>query len=338
MKRNAPSNTAPEFLDWLLDGPPEIRYRTLVDLQGQSEDNPAVIAARKDMLAAAPVRALLSDLAAWPGRALKGHNDASHLLHKLVFIADLGLRARDPGIDAIIEKVLAHQSPEGAFQILANVPVRYCGTGQDQLVWMLCDAPSVLYALVKLGLAEDERVETAIRHLVNLGRNNGWPCAVAPELGKFRGPGRKTDPCPYATLLALKALARFPEWRDSGPCFSGAEALLQLWEQRKERRPYMFAMGTDFARLKAPMVWYDILHVVEVLTQFPWLRRDARLQEMLDILKTKADAQGRFTAGSVWKAWSGWEFGQKKTPSRWLTLKAIATLKRAASAWLPRSA
>jgi len=111
-------------------------------------------------------------------------------------------------------------------------------------------------------------------------------------------------------------------------CVRGVESLLQLWEQRKERRPYLFAMGTDFAKLKAPMVWYDILHVLEVLTQFRRFRQDKRLLEMVDILKTKADTEGRFTDESVWKAGSNWEFGQKKSPSFWLTFQAHRILNR----------
>jgi len=194
---------------------------------------------------------------------------------------------------------------------------------------MLCDAPSILYSLIKLGIRENPIVQSAVRHLASLNFDDGWPCVVAPELGKFRGPGRKTDPCPYATLITLKALAQIPEWRDNKVCSRGADSLLQLWEKRKERRPYLFAMGTDFAKPKAPMVWYDILHVVEVLTQFPLLRKDRRLLEMVDILKSKSDHDGRFTAESVWKAWADWEFGQKKDPSFWLTLQAHGILKRA---------
>jgi hypothetical protein len=125
-------------------------------------------------------------------------------------------------------------------------------------------------------------------------------------------------------------LAQIPEWRNSDVCARGAESLLQLWEQRKERRPYLFAMGTDFAKLKAPVVWYDILHVLEVLTQFRHLRKDKRLLEMIDILKAKSNPEGRFTAESVWKAWSNWEFGQKKIPSFWLTLQAHKISKRIA--------
>ena len=268
------------------------------------------------------------ELAGWPGLALKRHNDAGHLLHKAVFLADLGVKASDPEINQIAEKIMQHQSQEGAFQVITNISPTYGGTGEDMFSWMVCDTPSLLYALIKLGYSQDKRVQAAVKHLASLGTDDGWPCTVAPEQGKFRGPGRKADPCPYATLISLKALAQLPEWRESKVCRDGAEALLKLWEQRKERRPYMFAMGTDFGKLKAPFIWYDILHVTDVLTGFPWLREDKRLQEMVDIIRVKADKRGLFTAESVWKAWSDWDFGQKKTPSSGITLFASRIIKR----------
>ncbi len=152
---------------------------------------------------------------------------------------------------------------------------------------------------------------------MSLARANGWPCAG--DIGKFRGPGRKDDPCPYANLIMLKALAQAPGWRDSPEARVGVEVQLQLWEERRERHPYMFFMGTDFCKLKAPTVWYDIIHVLDVLTQLPWARDDRRLRDMLGVVMAKADAQGRFTPESVWRAWSDWEFGQKTAPSPWLT-------------------
>ena len=84
----------------------------------------------------------------------------------------------------------------------------------------------------------------------------------------------------------------------------------------------MFFMGTDFRKLKVPFVWYDLMHVLDVLSRFPWLRGDPRLLDMLETMSAKADPQGRFTLESVWTAWKEWEFGQKKAPSRWLTLTA----------------
>jgi hypothetical protein len=317
-----------EVSTWLLEGPPWVRYRTRLDLLGQAEGDPLVQADRLAMLSDPQVRGLLAELAQWPGRVLKSHKEAGHPLHKLSFLAELGLRAGDPGMDEVIARLLEHQSTQGPFQVLMNIHPRYGGTGQDQWAWALCDAPLLLYALFRLGLGADRRVHAAAWHLAGLARDNGWPCAVSPEMGRFRGPGRKDDPCPYATLVMLKALGQSPELRDSLAVHIGAETLLTLWARSRELHPYLFHMGIDFRKLKAPLVWYDIAHVLDVLTRFPWLAADARLGEMAGLARSKADAQGRFTPESVWLAWGEWEFGQKKVPSRWLTLLVWRALRR----------
>jgi hypothetical protein len=314
--------------DWLLTGPPWVQYRTRLDLLGQSEKDKEVADARQAMQNHPQIKAMITELREWPGKPLLRHNDASHLLHKLVFIADLGVKADDPGVSQIIEKVMERRSKEGVFQVMANITPRFGGSGKDELCWMLCDTPSILYALVKMGMGKDPAVQTAAQHIAGLGFEDGWPCTVSPEMGKFHGPGRRTDPCPYATVITLKALAQLPEWRASPACKNGIEAILKLWEQRKERKPYLFGMGTDFKKLKLPFIWYDVLHVLETLTQFPGVSKDKRVLEMADIVKGKADGEGKFTAESAWKAWADWDFGQKKTPSYWITLQAQRILGR----------
>jgi len=238
-----------KIIDYLLSGPPWVQYRTQLDLLGLPVSDLAVRSIRQALLGDPQIQAMLSELSGWPGPALKRHNDANHLLHKLVFLADIGLDKNDPGLDPIIARILKRRSDEGAFQVLANISPHYGGTGSDQLVWMLCDTPSILYALIKLGLESDFTVQAAARHLAGLSFESGFPCTVSPEAGKFRGPGRKADPCPYATLISLKALAQLPEYHDTPACKAAAESLLALWQQRKERKPYLFAMGTDFAKL-----------------------------------------------------------------------------------------
>jgi hypothetical protein len=182
--------------------------------------------------------------------------------------------------------------------------------------------------LVEFGLGREPAVRSAVEHLTGLVRDNGWPCVVSKELGGFRGPGRKDDPCPFANLAMLKLLSAVDDLRDCAAARAGAEALLTLWSESLSRHPYMFFMGTDFRKLKAPFVWYDLLHVLDVLSRFPWLGEDARLLDMLGVLRGKADTEGRFTAESVWTAWKDWEFGQKKAPSRWVTLLAWRIIAR----------
>ncbi|MEW6241648.1 MAG: hypothetical protein AB1564_12640 [Chloroflexota bacterium] len=318
-----------KIIEWLLQGEPWIEYRTRVDLLNQKEDDPQVIAARKKMLADPKIRALLAELSDWPGRVLSSHRSASQAFHKLSFIAELGLDINDPPVKKIVDKVMRHQSKQGPFQLPTNVPAHFGGSGKDEWAWALCDAPVIVAALIRMGMGADARVQTAVEYLNGLLRDNGWPCAVSPELGKFRGPGRKDDPCPYATLVMLQALAHVPELRESKSAKIGVETLLSLWEKSREQHPYMFYMGTDFRKLKAPLFWYDILHVLDVLSHFKQARKDRRFKEMLSIIESKADSEGRYILESIWTAWKDWDFGQKKIPSRGLTFFAQRILHRA---------
>ncbi len=306
-----------ERMTWLLEGQPWVQYRTRVDLLGQPEKDTEASAARQAMLAHPQVQQLVNELAEWPGEVLNSHKSAGLHMHKLSFLCDLGLRADDPGMDKIITRIFDHQSSDGPFQMPMNISESFGGSGKDMWGWALCDAPVTLYSLLKLGLAADGRVRKSLEYLMGLVRENGWPCAVSPELGNWRGPGRKADPCPYANLVMLKVLA-LSEWMDSPAAHTGVETALKLWTESRDRHPYMFYMGSDFRKLKAPFIWYDILHLLNVLTQFPWLKGDPRLEEMKTVVTAKADLDGRYTPESVWKAWSEWDFGQKKTPSGWL--------------------
>jgi hypothetical protein len=321
-------------ITWLLaSSEPWTRYRTLLDLLDRPADDAQAGAARAEMLAHPQVQALVGRAAAWGSEPLKRHNDAGHSLYALGTLADFGLRIDDPGLDSVVDQVLAHQAPEGAFQTVVNIPTRFGGTGEDAWTWIACDAPTVLYALLGLGLAGDERVQRAVDHLASLVEENGWRCAGSPDIGTFRGPGRKDDPCPIANVYALKALAAAaehgrPELLEGEAARRGIEMLLGHWAQRGERKMYLFGIGTDFRKLKYPFVWYDLLHVTDVLGRFPAVHGDARFGEMLEALAGQADEEARYTATSMYRPWKGWSFADKKAPSPWLTLLALRVLKR----------
>jgi len=316
-------------IEWLLQGEPWIEYRTRVELLEQRETDPQVSAARKAMIADPKIKALLTELMDWPGTVLSSHRSASQPFHKLSFIADLGLNINDPPVKKIVKKVMAHQSKQGPFQLPTNIPTHFGGSGKDEWAWALCDAPVIVAALIKMGMSEDPRVQAAVEYLDGLVRGNGWPCAVSPELGKFRGPGQKDDPCPYATLVMLQVLAHVPELHAGKSAKTGVETLLALWEESRELHPYMFFMGTDFRKLKAPLFWYDILHALDVLSHFKWARKDKRFKQMLKVVESKADNDGRYIPESIWTVWRGWDFAQKKIPSQGLTFFVQRILKRA---------
>jgi hypothetical protein len=76
------------------------------------------------------------------------------------------------------------------------------------------------------------------------------------------------------------------------------------------------------------LVWYDILHTVEVLSRFPFVHTDAGFEEMVKEITTQADEQGRYTAASIYRAWQGWSFADKKRASPWLTFLVLRVQKR----------
>jgi len=304
-----------ELKTWLLEGDPWVRYNTRRDLLGEDE---STLGDDYEAMATHPlVSGLIHELEGWPGKPIASHKSAGTHLHKLTFLADIGLRHDDHRLTRMITAIREHRSTEGPLQMQMNIPTHFGGKGIDEWAWDLCDAPSIHYALHRMGIRDDDLLE-GTRYMINLVRDNGWPCAASEELGSFKGPGPRKESCPYATLVMLKNLAVLEEV-DTEEAQQGIASLLNNWENSRKRHPFIFYMGTDFRKLKAPLIWYDIVHVVETLSHFPFVWGDGRFQEMVDVIRAKADDQDRYTPESIWIAWKVLDSGQKKEPSRWLT-------------------
>lgn len=305
-----------DLRNWILDSDePWTRYRYLLDVE-HSDD---AAEARGEMLQHPAVLDLIERAATWPGYPLKRHNDAAHPLYAIATLADFGMYRADPSVAALAEKIMANFDGEG-FETLVWLP-KFLTKEDDaeQWAWMLCDGPTLLYSLLSFGYGDHPDVEQAVAALVARVDDNAWRCGAAESLPKFSGPGRKGDTCPIATTYALKALSLIPDLHASEAADSGVEALLTHWQDQREYKLKMFGIGTDFRKLKYPYVWYDILHVTDVLSRFRQARKDPRLVAMVDEITAQADDAGRCTAGSMYRSWKDWSFADKKQPSPWLT-------------------
>ncbi len=260
---------------------------------------------------------LVSRLAAWPGPVLSSHKSAQQFFHILAFVADLGLSVEYPGVRDVIQKVLSCRDEEGIPCLPMNIGKAYGGNGGEIRAWALCDAPTTMYALLKLGFI-DEGLRQAIGYLSGKTLERGWPCVVSKELGSWRGPGKKTDPCPYATLIMTKLLIQSDPAGYADKIRHGADCLLDLWENSLDQHPYIFYMGNDFRKLKLPFIWYDILHVVEVLSRIDSCWSDRRFLQMVELINAKGTTGIGFVPESVYQVWKDWDFGQKKKPSEWM--------------------
>jgi hypothetical protein len=206
------------------------------------------------------------------------------------------------------------------------IPKAFGGTDTEDWTWVLCDTPTLLYSMLAFG-ADQTGLADALSNLSGLAAENGWRCTASPDLGKFKGPGRREDPCPIANVYALKALS-VVDGNRAEPSRVGTEMLLHHWQIREEKKYFLFGMGTDFSKLKYPFVWYDILHVVDVLSRFTWVHADPRCIEMVSVITNQSDEAGLFTANSMFQAWKGWSFADKKVPSPWITFLVLRILKR----------
>lgn len=305
---------------WLKAQEAFIRHRYLLDIAGKSASDPLVRSARTEMAADPKIRQLLDDVRQWPGTVLNSHKSASQTYHKMNFLAEIGFDESDEPIREALERIRKSRRPEGTFGLPTTVSPHYGGTGLPVSGWALCDAPILLSILGRMAANGKGEARQGAEFVASLGRSNGFPCAVSPELGTWRGPGKKTEPCPYATLVSLRLLSLYPDLRDGETARAGTECLLDLWQNSREKHPFMFSMGTDFRKLKVPFVWYDILHVAEVLSFYPHVRKDPRFLSMVEEIRAKADSEGLFAPESVWLAWKDWEFSQKGHPSLWISL------------------
>ncbi len=303
-----------------------LKYAIRLNLQFEPKDN--LVELRDAALADSRIQYYLNSIQAFHTTLVTNHKNPDLPIQKLLFLLDLGFGVDVPEIKAAVDEILKHRDEHGIYQSMTNVPKHYGGRGEDVFSWCLCDAPLLLLALLKAGMDYQEYIKPGVDYLVLINRENGFPCTVSPELGRFRGPGKKDDCCSYATLIMADLLSNIPEYQDSQVVASSVNSLLDLWENSMGQHPYMFYMGTDFRKLKAPSCWYDIVSVAGVLSKHQFARRDSRFMEMIAIIKDKQDKSGFFTPESAYLKMKDWDFGQKKTPSPYLTYLCLRIFKR----------
>lgn len=298
-------------VDWLLEAPePYIRYQAQVLLEPKQAD--------RSLLDRDPfIATRLKTLHDWKYQVLERHDKVDLFIHTLAMLADLGVDSSTKGLGQIVDNLLDNITSDGTFPLLINIPKVFGGTGKAEKHWLICDFPVVVYALLKMAPG-DKRLTSAVEKLKTLTTEDFFPCCGS--IPKFKGPGPRGGMCPYANLLAARALAASPKARSSKAALTAAKAVLWHWQWRKEKKPFLFAMGTDFLKTKFPMVWYNILHVVTALKGVQGIAADPRFLEIRSILKSKLDPEGRMRPESIYMAYKTEEWSNKKSTSRLLTI------------------
>ena len=119
MKRIEIGNRA-DPIPFLLKGEPWTRFKTLTGLLGRLEHDPEVRTAWEELHKHPLIRDLLSRLDIWFETSVTRHNDPKLPPHILKVLADLGVRAEDPGMREIVNRVEARR--EGSLFSVRQTP------------------------------------------------------------------------------------------------------------------------------------------------------------------------------------------------------------------------
>jgi len=234
----------------------------------------------------------------------------------LPMLADFGFTIEDKRITRACEYVFSTQLSSGGF-------------GWDPPTHAHdCHSAIITESLAELGLLRDKRLRQAYEWLVGRQRlDGGFWCK---DTGQIGGPREKEPSCAMATMFVLGALAQNQKLRNSEIAKKGVDFLFGCWENRGKIRyaGHDSQVGTDWEKLKYPHTDYKILKFLDALSQFEHAKQRLQESEMVKLLLSKRDGDGRFTPESIVKVWSDFDFGQKEKPSRWITLLALRIAKR----------
>jgi hypothetical protein len=327
----------PDVLPWLLepdDANPGVRYFALRHLLDRPWDDPDVIEARAAIMRTGPVPAILAKQHAggyWekpgPGYATKYRGT----VWQVIQLDRLGADPTDARVRAACEYVLRHtQSSNGGFGASSEVrdpppPSRalHCLNG------------NLLAALLHLGWLRDERVQHAI----------DWQAlSITGEDPDFRyyssttaGPGfvcgiNDGQPCAWGADKAIRALLAIPpESRTAAVTRAleiGADFLLSR-DPADADYPYSNRVSGKWFRFGLPLSYQsDVLETVENLVDLGY-GADSRLDRAFDLILSKRDGQGRWPLEDSLNGRTWTRIEAKGKPSKWVTLRALRTLRKA---------
>jgi hypothetical protein len=307
--------------NWLLEGDPWVRYRTLVDILGKYDNDKEVIQVKKEISEHPLIKKIFKKqnkdgywgvpkdiLTWWPKK------DTTFWL--LPILADFGFTRHDKRIAKVCEYVFGLQLESGGFDSFTP------GKPAD------CHTAILVEPLAKMGFSNDRRLKKAYHWLVSRRRRDGgWWCKDTAQIGR---PREKEPSCAFATTFVLGAMAQNPLLKKNKMTKSGVEFLLRCWENRGKIKyaGHDSLIGTGWEKLKYPFTDYRILKSLDTFSQFEFTKNDQRLKEMIQALASKQDSNGCYTPESIHLVWSDFDFGQKEKPSRWITFLALRILKR----------
>lgn len=327
-------------MEWLLEPEsPGVRFLALRDLVGLSQEDAEFQAACAAAYQHGPIATILAEMnpeGYWvkPGPGYNPKYRSS--VWSVILLAQLGASARqDERVQRACDYILEHALAAGGQFSMSGASSGTIECLQGNLCW----------ALLELGV-EPSRLEKAFEWMARSVTGEG----VAPQGTKGAavrfyagncGPGfacgaNNKLPCAWGGIKVMLALSQWPQ--------AGNDPLVK----RAIMAGSDFLLGTDPVEATYPSgysdkpssnwwkfgfpVFYvtDLLQNLEALIRLGY-RQDPRLAGALDFIRGKQDEDGKWPLEYDYSGKTWVDFGAKKRPNKWVTLRALKVLKLAES-------
>lgn len=327
-------------LEWLLEErDPGVRYLTMRDLLDYQPDSAELQNAQTQAHQEGPIATVLDEMVDdgyWVEPGPGYYPKYRGTVWSIILLAQLGASAaQDERIRRARDYVLDHAlTPGGQFTVSGSPS----GTA-DCLQGNLCAA------LLDLG-CDDLHLEKAFEWMARTVTGEGIAPAAdrraeiryyAGKCGpRFTCGSNNKLPCAWGAVKVMLALGKWPENRRT------------LVINRAIEHGVDFLLSTDPALADYPSGYSDkpsgnwwkfgfpVFYVTDLLQNVEALLAlgqgiDPRLCGALDLIRSKRDTKGRWPleydyAGKTWG-----DFGAKKQPNKWVTLRALRVLKTVAA-------
>jgi hypothetical protein len=313
---------------WLLErDDPAVRHLALVALMDEPADALSVRRTRAASMRVPPISSILEaqdDEGFWV-RSGSGYGPKyTGTVWSLMFLDQMGADPRDRKVQRACSYVLSHaQAQNGGF-----------GWSPQSSAVVHCLNGNLLRALIDFGRIDEPGVRASIdwqaRSITGDGFTDYHRWATA-------GPGfgcgiNGTEPCAWGAIKALRALAAIPPRRRTRSVRAALDqgvAFLLSRDPAAADYPTDTRVSPTWFKLGFPSGYMaDVLQNLEVLAELGHAK-DRRLEHALELVLAKQDTHGRWRNEYSYrgKLWADVEM--PRAPSKWVTLRACAVLKRA---------
>ena len=337
-------STSSTAAGWLLaHESPGVRYLALRDLVERAEDDPELVAARQAAHQEGPIAAILEEMdpaGFWsvpgPGYLPKYRST----VWSLILLAQLGARAsQDERIGRacayLLEQALA---PTGQFTA-TGAPSGTADCLQGNLCWALA---ALGWEDPRLGAAYDWMARSVTGEgIAPVGDRHAPVRYYAGKCGPVFACGSNNKlPCAWGAVKVMLALGSCPAPYRSpqveGAIRAGVDFLLSV-DPATAAYPagYSEKPSGSWWKLAFPVFYVtDVLQILEALAHLG-CGADPRLANLRAWVLSRRDSQGRWPleydyAGKLAGKLAGeaaLDFGPKKAPNPWVTLRALRALK-----------